>query len=89
MRRDDDFAKWALAMGHHSRSLLEAGKKIGFNNYEMLRKLGAGERELTVTERLAMSALRAGLPPWTPENDHMAAGAAAFVEAVKKETSGE
>ncbi len=65
-----DFRRWAAALG---LKLGEAAALIGLTGNTRITELSQGRRELTETERLAMAAVRAGLTPWTPENDHDAA----------------
>lgn len=63
------FRAWATRMGFHNKQVLMAGQKIGIKNTTTASLTYRGKRELTLTERLAMSAVRAGLQPWDPAYD--------------------
>lgn len=63
-----DVALWLDAMGFNGKQVGQAAEQLGISAGHMSRKK-TGEKEPTLTERLAMAALRAGLPPWTPETD--------------------
>lgn len=69
MSETNDFRIWASRMGFNQRQVAAAGEKIGINNKWTASSTATGKRELTLAERLAMSAVRAGLQPWTPEYD--------------------
>lgn len=75
MTASNDFRIWASRMGFNQRQVATAGEHIGINNKWTASKTFTGKRELTQAERLAMSAVRAGLQPWTPEyDDELTAG---------------
>ncbi|MGH0003160.1 hypothetical protein ACQU0X_24080 [Pseudovibrio ascidiaceicola] len=63
-----DFEIWMRALGYNGKQVGEAGACIGLTNTSV-RMTKKGDRELKLVERLAMSAIRAGLPEWTPETD--------------------
>lgn len=65
----NDFRLWASRMGFGQRQVSAAAELIGINNKWTASNTYTGKRELTMSERLAMSAVRAGLKPWTPEYD--------------------
>jgi len=71
----NDFRAWMKAMGFNAKQVGQAGELIGMAS-AMAGRTGRSERELTETERLAMSAATAGLPAWSPE-------AAAEIEAIR------
>lgn len=62
------FREWAARLGFGKKQVSVAGSLIGLA--PRTSSLTANDhRELTQTERLAMSAIRAGLQPWTPGYD--------------------
>lgn len=65
----NDFQRWMRALGMHGKQVFEAARRIGIDSTDTAGRRHRGEYELTETERLAMAAVRAGLPPWTPETD--------------------
>lgn len=84
-----DFAKWMKAMGYNGKQITKAGRDIGLHSQTIILESYHGKREITDVERLAMAAVRAGLPAWTPETDKVIAAAggvfAALDGALKKE----
>lgn len=65
----NDFREWISRMGFKGAKVSQAAQALGFQSHITPSALSTGKRELTLTERLAMSAIRAGLQPWTPEYD--------------------
>lgn len=63
-----DFRVWLARMGFNSRQVTAGAELIGINS-RTATSTNTGARDLTVSERLAMSAVRAGLKPWTPAYD--------------------
>jgi hypothetical protein len=63
----NDFRIWMARMGFRGKG--EAGRRIGIMSDPTTSAIVNGKRELTPSERLAMSAVRAGLQPWTPDYD--------------------
>lgn len=63
----NDFRIWMARMGF--KRMGDAGREIGIRSDPTISAVSTGRRELSVTERLAMSAVRAGLQPWTPDYD--------------------
>lgn len=63
------FRVWVARMGFNGRQTTVAAEKIGITSRATASQTFTGKRELTLSERLAMSAVRAGLEPWTPEYD--------------------
>lgn len=63
-----DAAIWLERMGFNGKQVSMAAERIGMSGRNFMRRRD-GESDLTLTERLAMAAVRAGLPPWTPEVD--------------------
>jgi hypothetical protein len=63
------FSMWMKALGFHGKQVSQAAGLIGINNPNTAGQTYRGEREMTTSELLAMSAIRAGLEPWSPEND--------------------
>jgi hypothetical protein len=64
-----DFAEWMKVMGYNGKQVSEAAKTIGIDGKNTASMTYNGQRALTLTERLAMTAVRAGLAPWSPETD--------------------
>jgi hypothetical protein len=60
------FKLWMQRMGFHGRQVMEACVAIGVDGRRTGSKIHNGQRELTETELLAMSAVTAGLKPWSP-----------------------
>lgn len=65
----NDFRIWVARSGFNSRQISKAAALIGISGLNTVSSLSTGKRELTVSERLAMSAVRVGLKPWTPDYD--------------------
>ncbi len=65
----NDFRIWVARMGFNQREITKAAREVGINNRTTVSETFQGRRELTLSERLAMTAVRAGLKPWTPEYD--------------------
>lgn len=78
MADENDFREWMRVAGFNGREVTKAGEAIGMPQ-SIAKNTSRGARELSETERLAMSAALAGLPPWTPEKTEAikAAGVAA------------
>lgn len=66
---NNDFREWASRLGFGKKQVSVAASLIGIGHKDTASKVATGKRELTQTERLAMSAIRAGLQPWTPGYD--------------------
>jgi hypothetical protein len=64
-----DFAEWMKVMGYNGKQVTEAAAMIGIENRFTASNTFRDKRALSKAERLAMSAVRAGLKEWTPEND--------------------
>ncbi|EUB97261.1 hypothetical protein PMI07_000837 [Rhizobium sp. CF080] len=65
----NDFRVWVARLGFNGRQISQAAELMGITGSNTVSLISTGKRELTVSERLAMSAVRAGLKPWTPEYD--------------------
>lgn len=63
------FREWIRLMGLHGKQVMAGAKLIGITNVTTASSTFTGKRKLKETERLAMSAIRLGLKPWTPEYD--------------------
>lgn len=81
------FRQWTATMGYHAKQISKAARSIGIVSRTKASELWGGKKEPTLTERLAMSARRAGLEPWTPENDGVARAASAITEAFRDHTA--
>lgn len=68
-RRHTLFRQWLRRMGFNGHQVMTGAARIGINTPRIASAISTGKRELTLTERLAMSAVRAGLEPWSPEYD--------------------
>lgn len=79
-----DFQLWIEKMGYNRKQVREAAATIGMTGATIASQTSSGTRELTLTERLAMSAVRAGLKPWTPDNDQEIADLATLREMIKR-----
>lgn len=62
------FLQWLVAMGFNGKQIAKGGELLGYT-MPMSARRSSGDVEITLAERLAMSALRAGLPPWSPGTD--------------------
>lgn len=62
---ESDFKQWMDSLGFNGKEVTKAGEAIGIGSTGSKERY-RGERELSFTERLAMAALSAGLPPWHP-----------------------
>lgn len=63
---DSDFKKWMDSLGFNGKEVTKAGAEIGIGQTSS-RERYRGEKELSLTERLAMAAIAAGLPAWSME----------------------
>jgi hypothetical protein len=64
----NDFREWCKRLGFNGKQLSAAGSLIGISARNS-SLTASGHRELSPSERLAMSAVRVGLLPWTPGYD--------------------
>lgn len=64
---DNDFRTWMKSEGYNSKQVTQAGETIGMSP-SLAGHTSRGLRELTDTERLAMAAVTANLPRWSPDN---------------------
>lgn len=78
-----EVAIWLERMGFNGKQVSAAAEKMGLSGRQLMRKRD-GEAELSLQDRLAMAALRAGLPPWSPETDQDLADVHALRAAVDK-----
>jgi hypothetical protein len=62
-----DFEMWMTAMGFHGKQVTKAGATIGVGSQAAQRRY-RGDLEPNLTELLAMAAVTAGLPAWSPES---------------------
>jgi hypothetical protein len=79
-----DFAAWMEKMGYHGKQVSHAARQIGIGSDRTAGDIYRGTRHLTDTERLAMAAVRAGLPAWTPETDQEIADVQALREIIER-----
>lgn len=63
------FRLWALRMGFDAPTLKRAGDLLGMKSRLVASRSFSGARDVTKTELLAMSAVRAGLKPWSLDYD--------------------
>jgi hypothetical protein len=64
----NDFTIWRERMGFGVKQTGHAASLIGYRA-RSATAMATGKRRPDRTDRLAMSAVRAGLEPWTPQND--------------------
>ena len=81
-----DFAAWMKAMGFNGKQVTEAGARLGIER-DTTSRINREERQLTETERLAMAAVRAGLPAWTPVTDAEIADVKSMREILERAAS--
>lgn len=65
----NDFLNWMTRMGLNQKQTYHGAKMIGIMGQTSASHTVTGKRDLKQVERLAMSALRLGLKPWSPEYD--------------------
>lgn len=63
------FKAWMERMGFNGKQVSAAGEAIGVKSYNTVKVRLIDKDDLSKTELLAMAALRAGLEPWSEEND--------------------
>ncbi|OFX01222.1 MAG: hypothetical protein A3E78_02785 [Alphaproteobacteria bacterium RIFCSPHIGHO2_12_FULL_63_12] len=76
------FSQWLVAMGFNKKQVTKAGELIGIATPAAVRR-NTGDVESDLTERLAMAAIRAGLPPWSPKTDAEIAAVGHAVEFIR------
>ncbi|QPC87102.1 hypothetical protein GA830_10385 [Mesorhizobium sp. NBSH29] len=79
----NNFQEWMEKMGFNRKQVSEAGALIGFRK-DLASLVSRGARELSETERLALAAVRAGLPAWTPETDAAIADVGAVQRIIER-----
>ena len=79
-----DFPAWMEKMGYHGKQVSLAGSQIGMSGKTTAQMTYQGTRALSDTERLAMAAVRAGLPAWTPETDQEIADVKSLREIIRR-----
>lgn len=67
-RKPTLFGQWLTAMGFNGKQVSKGGALLGLGNQASVRR-NLGDVESELVEQFAMSALRAGLPPWSPKTD--------------------
>ncbi len=70
----NDFKAWMKAMGFNAKQVSNAGEAIGMSP-SLAGHTSRGLRELTITERLAMTAYSTNLPPWSRDK-------AAYIDSI-------
>lgn len=63
---ESEFKQWMDTLGFNGKEVTKAGSLIGIGQTSS-RERYRGEKELSLTERLAMAAIAAGLPAWGSE----------------------
>lgn len=63
---ETDFKQWMNYLGFNGKEVAKAGAHIGLGD-QVAGQRNRGEKDLSLTERLAMAAFAAGIPPWSPE----------------------
>ena len=74
------FKEWMTRVGLTQKTVQE---HFGVS-HSVTWSLGKADAELDLRTRLAMSALAAGLEPWSPENAHEAEAVRPVVETIRK-----
>lgn len=80
---DSDFKQWVAAMGFNQKQVAQAGELIGMKE-GVASIRNRGEKEPNLTERLAMAAVAAGIPPWEPSKQVEIEAYRDVIEAMKK-----
>lgn len=76
---DSTFSLWRDAMGFNKKQVSAAGALLGLGTAATIKR-SRGLTEPSQMELLAMSALRAGLPPWSPKAEAEIAAVRAAME---------
>ena len=74
-----EFAAWREAMGFDGKGSVKAGSMIGVPKKRAINLHTGRVAVPGLTERMAMAAARAGLPPWEPSLDSAIALAGALI----------
>ncbi|TJW14396.1 MAG: hypothetical protein E5W82_10495 [Mesorhizobium sp.] len=77
------FKEWMARVGLNPKTVQE---QLGVS-HNVTWSLGKADAEPDIRTRLAMSAVAAGLAPWSPENAHEAEAVRPVVEAIRRATS--
>lgn len=64
------FRKWMAHMGYNGKQMSVAGEAMGIGVWRT-KALSTGSTDADRRDRLAMAAVAAGIPEWTPENADM------------------
>jgi hypothetical protein len=80
---DSDFKKWVAAIGFNRKEVAKAGELIGIGRNSSQER-NQGLKDCSLTERLAMSAIAAGLPPWEPSNEEEIEACRQIIEPFRK-----
>lgn len=80
------FKAWMSAMGFHGKQVSAAGAAIGMGSSTAQLRY-RGEKDPDLMERLAMAAVTAGLPAWTPANHHELEATGKVIAVVKSSFS--
>ena len=75
------FDTWLARLGYNKRQVTLAGERIGLEP-GLVTRIRNGSRPLSATEKLAMSAVRAGLSEWSPDYDDTCSTLALLRETV-------
>lgn len=80
---DTDFKIWMTSLGYGGKEVSKAGETIGIGMTSS-RERYRGEKELSLTERLAMTAIAMGLPAWEPSKEIEIEAYRKVIEAVQE-----
>lgn len=80
---DSDFKRWIAAIGFNRKEVAKAGELIGIGRNSSQER-NQGQKDCSLTERLAMSAIAAGLPPWEPSNQEEIEACRLIIETMRK-----
>lgn len=75
-----EFSKWLEQTGLSNN---EAAEELSYS-YQAVSELATGKKEPRRIHRLAMAAIAAGLPPWAPENAHVAESIRPVAKAIRE-----
>ncbi|MDO6964003.1 hypothetical protein [Rhizobium alvei] len=78
----NEFREFMLLMGLNGKQVAKAGELIGMGRPTALMCY-SGERRLTKTERLAITAVVSQASPWSPDTHSQIAAAGKVMAAVK------
>lgn len=77
------YEQWLESMGiYHGEIYDKSSELLGMSRHQV-QPLKTGAREPSRTQLLAMAAVRAGLGPWSPDNDEELKAISVFVDRIQ------